>query len=428
MTGARVPKTVITGIVACVVVLSLTLLIPIPQSRGLSGPSELLSPDGFAFQADPSNLTLKSPHAQSDGEFGYSVSSTATRSVVGAPDENVSGHYEAGQAYIYNATTGTLIYTLKSPNPQSHGYFGYSVAISSAIVVVGGLQYNSSGVFQAGCAYVFNVTTGKLVHTLKSPNAMSDGWFGYSVAIGGAMIAVGAPGETVAEDEGAGHAYIFNETTGKRAHTLTSSNAQSGGSFGWSVAVSDTTVVVGALYETASGFSEAGHAYIFNATTGKHVRTLTSPNAQSNGYFGSRVAISGAAALVSAPFETALGYAGAGHAYVFSSTTGNLILTLTSPNAQDPGYFGWGIAISASRLAVGAPFEAAKGYSYAGHTYVFNATTGLLVETLTSPHAQAGGRFGNSVAIVSTAVIAGACDETASGYTYAGHAYVIMST
>lgn len=45
--------------------------------------------------------------------------------------------------------------------------------------------------------------------------------------------------------------------------TLTSPNAQTDGSFGWSVAVSGTTVVVGAIGETASGYDSAGHSYVF---------------------------------------------------------------------------------------------------------------------------------------------------------------------
>ena len=45
--------------------------------------------------------------------------------------------------------------------------------------------------------------------------------------------------------------------------TLTSPNAQAVGFFGWSVAISGKTVVVGAPYETADTFGVAGHAYIY---------------------------------------------------------------------------------------------------------------------------------------------------------------------
>ena len=74
---------------------------------------------------------------------------------------------------------------------------------------------------------------------------------------------VGAEGETANGQTVAGHAYSFDATTGFLTTTLTSPNAQAGGEFGYSVAVSGTTAVVGAQLETGSGFATAGHAYIF---------------------------------------------------------------------------------------------------------------------------------------------------------------------
>ncbi|MGC2289579.1 MAG: hypothetical protein WA688_06955 [Thermoplasmata archaeon] len=99
--------------------------------------------------------------------------------------------------------------------------------------------------------------------TLTSPNAQTDGYFGVSVAISGKTVVVGAPVETVSGNMYAGHAYTFKGKTGALISTLTSPNAQTDGSFGWSVAVSGTTVVVGAIGETASGYDSAGHSYVF---------------------------------------------------------------------------------------------------------------------------------------------------------------------
>src|SRR5207245_5975821 len=96
---------------------------------------------------------------------------------------------------------------------------------------------------------------GTLITTLTSPNG--GGWFGYSVAISGTNVVVGAPAEN------AGHAYVFT-TTGTLITTFTSPNAQTGGEFGFVVDVSGTNVVIGTQGETAAGFSNAGHAYIYN--------------------------------------------------------------------------------------------------------------------------------------------------------------------
>ena len=310
-----------------------------------------------------------------------------------------------------------------SPNAIYGGFFGNSVAISGTTVVVGAPGETASGDSFAGHAYIISTKTG-LVSVLTSPNPQFSGWFGFSVAISGTTAVVGAPYETASGENAAGHAYTFNATTGDPISTLTSPNVQALGYFGMSVAISGTTVVVGAWGENVSGESDAGHAYTFSATTGDLISTLTSPNAIAGGLFGNAVAISGTTVVVGAPGETGIH---AGHAYTFSATTGDLILTLTSPNAQDGGGFGWSVAMSGTTVVVGAPYETASGMCDAGHAYTFSATSGGLISTLTSPNAQTDGDFGISVAISGTTVVVGAWGETASGQSGSGHAYIFST-
>jgi hypothetical protein len=73
---------------------------------------------------------------------------------------------------------------------------------------------------------------------------------------------------------------------------------------------------VGAPRETANALTVAGHAYVLDTTTGL-ITTLTSPAPQANGHFGSSVAVSGTTVVVGAPFETGSGFTQAGHAYIF---------------------------------------------------------------------------------------------------------------
>ena len=344
--------------------------------------------------------------------------------VVGAYYETVSGKADAGHAYIFNATTGTLISTLTSPNPQPTGEFGYSVAVSGNTVVVGAVGETASGEAFAGHAYIFNATAGTLISTLTSPNPQPTGEFGYSVAVSGNTVVVGAAYETASGQVAAGHAYTFNAATGALISTLTSPNPQLTGEFGYSVACSDSVVVVGAHFETANGQTDAGHAYIFNATTDTLVSTLTSPNAQYEGFFGTSVAASNSVVVVGAYYENASGRADAGHAYTFNAATGALISTLTSPNVQYDGQFGYSVAASGSVVVVGAYIETAGGQAAAGHAYTFNAATGALISTLTSPNVQYDGQFGYSVAVSGNVVVVGAWYEAAGGYTSAGHAYI----
>ena len=58
------------------------------------------------------------------------------------------------------------------------------------------------------------------------------------------------------------------------------------------MAVSGNSAVVGA-YLDSTGATNAGSAYVFNATTGALITTLHNPNLGSSDYFGYTVAISG---------------------------------------------------------------------------------------------------------------------------------------
>ena len=157
------------------------------------------------------------------------------------------------------------------------------------------------------------------VTTLTTPNPFVIGQFGGSVAISGTTVVVGAPGEKVGIFGGAGNAYLFDATSGTLISALTNPNPQLGGDFGHSVAISDTTVVVGAPGEKVGGNSGHGRVYLFDATTGDPISTLTSPNPL-GGSFGASVGVfvDDVTVVVGAPLETAgTPPVPAGNAYVF---------------------------------------------------------------------------------------------------------------
>ncbi len=364
-------------------------------------------------------MTLASPSPQSGtpyGNFGLSVAASSGGTVVvGAPYENVSGLYSAGVAYLFDTATGALTVTLTSPNPRNGGGFGTSVAISGDTVVIGAPLENST--------YIFDASTGALADTLSSPDALNSGGFGTSVAVSGDTVVVGAPLDN--------SAYVFDAATGNLTETLTSPNPRTGavpGEFGLSVAVSGDTVAVGAPYEVvgASQTYPYGRAYVFDAATGALTANLTSPSPQDDGRFGSSVALSGSTlvvgaegeddafvfnattgtlvqnitstdpsfgssvaasggvVVVGAPFAPMGGNYSAGRAYVFEAMTGTLTENVTSPNAQGGGFFGDSVALSGTVLVVGAYGESVGGASMAGRAYVLSIPNTAMSSTTTA--------------------------------------------
>jgi hypothetical protein len=152
---------------------------------------------------------------------------------------------------------------------------------------------------------------------LKASNTRAEDWFGSSVAISGNTIVVGSP----YEDGGgtnAGAAYVFVRGDGgvwSQEAYLKATNpaailARGGLQFGWTVALSGETALIGAIGEAGSSFGVngdqsdtrdpgAGAAYVFVRNG-----TVWSPQAYlKSGYetrrsFGSRLALSGDIAVV----------------------------------------------------------------------------------------------------------------------------------
>jgi WD40 repeat protein len=204
--------------------------------------------------------------------------------------------------------------------------FGRSVSISGNYAIVGALNEDDYDASNSGIAYIYNVTTGALIHTLVNPNAYGTGandYFGGSVAISGNYAVVGADAEDEASGLSSGKAYIFDVTTGALLHTLdnpTPSSGDYGDQFGFAVGISGDYAIVGALYDDAGG-ADAGRAYIFDVTTGLLVKTLANPTAvgsSDNDRFGSSVAISGNYCIVTAPTED-FDEAASGTAYIFQA-------------------------------------------------------------------------------------------------------------
>lgn len=127
-------------------------------------------PSRYALaQCSPVTLlhTIPNPTPTLGDSYGWSVATDGNLIVVGAFGDD-AGATDAGTAYVFNATTGALAATLSNPAPTASDWFGFSVAISGDMAVVGAYQ-DDAGAFNAGIAYVFNATTGALLTTLSNP-------------------------------------------------------------------------------------------------------------------------------------------------------------------------------------------------------------------------------------------------------------------
>ena len=292
--------------------------------------------------------------------FGHSVALSGSTAVVGAPyDSTIAA---GGAAYVFDASTGTLLLALANPTPGSGDRFGWSVAVSGSIAVVGA-PFDDAGATDAGSAYVFDVATGDLLSTLNNPASAAYDEFGLSAAISGATVVVGAPYNDNAASA-AGSAFVFDATSGNLLCTLANPTPAVWEEFGYSVAASGSMVAVGAPYDS-TGATSAGTAYVFDVASGNLLWTLNNPIGGAYEYFGSSVGGSAGAVVV--------GTGCGGSAYVFDAATGSLIRTLNNPTPAAYDEFGYSVAVSGSRAVVGDPHDETVA-AVSGAAYVFDLT------------------------------------------------------
>ena len=376
----------------------------------------VLNPDAGGFGA-------------SGDSFGTDVDIDGNNIIVGTPNEDsTGGNSVSGYAYIVDASTGSVTHTIANPNEaftQTGDQFGNAVSIDGNYAVVGAFQ-EDEGVAgdNSGVAYVFDVTTGGLLHTLTNPNSdgpVNEDQFGKNVAVSGTNIAVAAHRNR----SDAGTVYVFNASTGLLTQTVENPNGVQAeidnAQFGIGVDIDGNNLLVGQWsYDQPS--TQAGGAAIFDATTGATLQTLVNPNPSQSLLFGSAVAIDGNYAVVGARGHSVVigSQYSSGAVYVYDVSTGNLLHTIENPTPNTDDYFGntFSVSIDGTNIVVGGVLDDEDGTN-TGRAYVYDAVTGNLVRTISNPTASTT-NFGASTGISGSTMVVGRTGGSDGGavYTY----------
>jgi len=319
--------------------------------------------NGKRWEGQEEKLTASD--ADAGDNFGYSVAINGDVAIVGVPlegfYENDAGYWP-GAAYVFvhngewweeRAKLTASDYATENGFPC----FGWSVAISGDVAIVGAPFDNDAGDF-SGAAYIFARNGDMWVHKKKltPSDAAAYNFFGYSVAIDGDIAIVGSLGDDSA------HVFAYNGVTWEEQTRLTASDADAG-EFGISVAISGDAAIIGA----------SGSAYIFvrNGDTWQEQAKLTASDAASGDYFGWSVALSGDVAIVGADEDDDAGV-DSGSAYVFirNGDMWEEKKKLTANDATADDRFGWSVAISGNVAIIGSTSERTDYGDWSGSAYV----------------------------------------------------------
>jgi hypothetical protein len=305
--------------------------------------------------------------------------------------------------------------------------FGRAVAVSGDTVLVGATGADGT----PGAAYVF-VRSGaswSFQQKLTAGDGQGGDWFGHSVAVWGDTALVGAVYDDVGAtsvNQGSAYVYTRSGTTWSQQQRLTADDGAAGDDFGWSVALSGDTALIGAF----GAHAYQGSAYVFarSGTSWTQQKQLAADDPGPVHGFGCSVALSGDTALVGASGDDVGTDKGQGAAYVFtrSGTTWSQQQRLTAADGTTDDWFGRAVALDGDTALVGMHGDDAGAAGNRGSAYVYtrSGTIWSQQQQLTASDGAADDQFGWSVALSGDAAVVGAPSHSVGANTDQGSAYV----
>ncbi len=334
----------------------------------------------YADLGDQLHKLLPKDGAAND-QFGHSVAISGTTAIVGANADADNG-FGSGSAYLFDISDPAdprQIAKLLPDDGAAFDSFGSSIAINGASAIVGAAGNDDNGSL-SGSAYLFDISDPanptQIVKLLPDDGAGGD-FFGRSVAISGTTVIVGAGGD---DDNGtdSGSAYLFDTTTGRQIAKLLPDDGGAGHRFGFSLAISGPIAIVGAWADDDNG-SASGSAYLFDISdpvNPTQIAKLLANDGSEGDLFGRIVAICNATAIVGAPYDADNGNL-SGSAYLFDiSDPANptQIVKLLPDDGAVGDSFGGSVGIGGSTAIVGANWDDDNG-NYSGSAYLFDASS-----------------------------------------------------
>ena len=414
-----------------------------------------------ANAADPLSVVTQHAYIKASDpgvqdNFGYSVAVSGDTMAIGAPyADGASGELESsGAVYLFErgSTSWQQSMVLEAPNAGAGDRFGWSVALSEDTLVVGAVwedsgsekmegQSEESG-RNTGAAYVFVRGEGgwELQAFLKATEIRDTDEFGFSVAVDGDTIVVGAPLHDGSQQD-VGAVYMFRRSGDSWSEDGASFGSETRDQFGRSVAVDGDNFIVGAPGEDPFG-GGAVHIFVRQESGWERGDRIAASNqgfpflfGNDGDRFGHSVGISDGTIVVGAHLEPSRSLGGvavadgSGAVYVFVQGDGGWVeqAYLKASNAESFDKFGWSVAIEGDLIAVSARDEdgGSSGIdgdgmsnvtSLSGSTYLFSrfGTDWSECAYIKSSNTDVGDQFGWSVALSGATLVVSAHEEDSS--------------
>lgn len=355
------------------------------------------------------------PNGAGDTGFGLGIAVNEKYIVVGDYRDD-SGAEDAGAAYVIDTKTRKTLRKLVANDPGEFDSFGYSVALSGEIAIIGAPFCNEGADVDVGAVYVFNVRTGKQLLKLFASDGEASDELGTSVATNGELLVAGVPYDDVGGDTDAGSAVVFRLSDGSQVQRLTATSfSLPAALMGTSVAMSGDFVLAGAPGSDVGANSSQGRAFLFDAMSGTELDQFVALDGEADDGLGYAVALHGRSVLVGAGGADIGANVDQGAAYLFDLHSGDLVRKMVAPDGDGGEFFGDAVAMSGNQMLIGAPYEANGGTSGSGSAYLVDTITGGIWQKLGVIDGKQDDNLGYIVAMAGSTVVIGAIGEDSFG-------------
>ena len=402
-------------------------------------PAELDESSWMSLKDAMAKATQQAQLVAADGvasdRFGSSVALSGDTALVGVPRDDTGTNVDQGSAYVFvrSGTMWTQQAKLVATDGVAADLFGDSVALSGDTALVGASVDDFAGVGQ-GSAYVFvrSGTTWTQQAKLVAADGAPGDRFGFSVALSGDTALVGAPFDDIAPNASQGSAYVFvrSGTTWTQQAQLVAADGAAGDDFGFSVALGGDTALAGARLDDIGANGNQGSAYVFvrSGTTWTQQAQLVAADGAAGDDFGFSVALGGDTALAGARLDDIGANGNQGSAYVFvrSGTTWTQQAKLVAADGAAGDEFGVSVALFGDTALVGAQRDDIAANVNQGSAYVFvrSGTTWTQQAQLVAADGAAGDGVGAAVALSGDTALVGAPVDDIAANANQGSAYV----
>ncbi|MCY3001817.1 MAG: hypothetical protein NTV21_08435 [Planctomycetota bacterium] len=356
-------------------------------------------------------LNQHSPDGQPYDHFGAAVALTDGHGVIGVPDDDVNGLVDAGSVRMMRRNPDlawTTTVQLVAPVPQAGAHFGAAVAIDGDRLVVGSPQATNGFLH-----YYRRDASGAWVHVQTFQSFAQPGdLLGTSLALKGRTLLAGAP-----QYAGPQVRPFRLQESGLWTQLVAGTGSTNGSQFGRSVGVDGTIAIVGAPGRVLTQELGPGLAFIQTASDGVQWGNgtwLQVPGLTGDDAYGWSVAISGTRVIVGAPGRDRGTDVDAGAAYIHElDSNGNwqLVATLDHSYLHAGDRFGTAVALHGNVALVGAPFGDTWGVPDCGLMYLYvrqHDGTWLKRGAYEISWAATGEQYGAAVALFEGGAFAGA--------------------